>query len=602
MRRQTIGLMILLSVSSTGLIGAEKEVALDFRLPDVRTGRPVSLADFVEKKIVVVAFLGTACPVNNAYMPTLLRLARQYEAKGVQFVGINANPGEEPSEVAAHANKHGLPFPVLKDSQGKVADQYEARRVPEVFVLDQKRSIAYRGRIDDQFGIDYRRAKPTSHELVDAIEAILDGQSVPVARTEVAGCLITRRKPAETSSGVTYTKQVSRILQKHCQECHRPGQIGPFSLLTYEQAANWSAMIREVVEEKRMPPWFADPNIGHFKNDRSLPKEDREALLAWIDAGCPEGDPRDLPEAVAWPEGWRIGTPDVVFEMRQAYPVPAEAPRGGVPYKYFVIDTNFDEDMWVERAEARPGAPEVVHHIIAFVVPPLGSNDPTPVGPPLLPPLVANAKKATVLCGTAPGDMPTILPPGYAKRVPKKAKIVLQMHYTPNGKAQSDRSKIGLIFAKEPPRYHVHTVPIMNGQFAIPPGASNHRVESWGPTDAHFQLTGFPTDVHIVSFMPHMHLRGKDFFIEAVFPDGKRQALLNVPRYNFNWQNAYVLAEPLFLPKGSMLHCIAHFDNSANNPNNPDPTRTVRWGDQTWQEMMIGWTDFAVERETKAKD
>jgi peroxiredoxin len=571
---------------------------LEFRLPDVRTGRAVGLADFAKSRAIVVIFMGTACPVNNAYMPTLVSLSRKYDAVKVQFVGINANPGDTPAEIAAHAKRYDLPFPVLKDSQGTVADLFGARRVPEVFVLDERRQVVYRGRIDDQFGIDYRRAKPTKQELIDALEAVLEGRELKVKQTEAVGCLITRRTETKAESEWTYTKHIARIIQQHCQECHRPGQIGPFPLLTYEHAANWSAMIREVVEEKRMPPWFADPHIGRFANDRSLPAEDRKALLAWIDAGCPKGDDRDLPEPIQWPEGWRIGTPDVIFEMKEPYFVPAEAPRGGIPYRYFVIDTNFDEDKWIERAEAQPGAPEVVHHIIAFVVPPLGSSEPTPIGPPLLPPMIANGRKATVLCGTAPGDMPTILAPGYAKRVPKKSKIVLQMHYTPNGKAQHDRSKIGLIFAKQPPRYHVQTVPILEPRFAIPPGASNHRVDSWGPSDHNFKPVGFPRDVELISFMPHMHLRGKDFFIEAVYPDGTKQSLLSVPKYNFNWQNMYRLAEPIRLPAGAMLHCIAHFDNSDNNPNNPDPKRTVRWGDQTWEEMMIGWTDFAVELPT----
>jgi peroxiredoxin len=590
-----IGLMMV--VVGVATADATKQgINCSFRLPDVRTSRAVALSDFAGKKAVVVIFMGTACPVNNAYMAVLASLSKKYETAGVQFVGINSNPGDGPAEVAAHAQRYELPFPVLKDSTGKVAEQFGARRVPEVFVLNEERQVVYRGRIDDQVGIDYRRPKPTKQELVDTLEALIQNRPVQVKETEAVGCLITRQREEKNDSQITYTKQVARILQKHCQECHRPGQIGPFPLLTYEHAANWSAMIREVVTEKRMPPWFADPHIGQFANDRSLPPADRSTLLAWIDAGCPKGDERDLPEPVQWPEGWRIGQPDVVFEMREAYPVPAETPAGGVPYKYFVIDTNFEEDQWIERAEARPGAPEVVHHIIAFVVPPLGSDEPTPLGPPLLPPLVANAKKATVLCGTAPGDMPTILPLGYAKRVPKKAKIVLQMHYTPNGKAQADRSKIGLIFAKQPPRYEVQTVPILNSRFVIPPGASNHQVESWGPTDSNFKKVGFPREVEIVSFMPHMHLRGKDFFIEAVYPDGRKQPLLSVPRYNFNWQNAYVLASPLRLPAGAKLHCIAHFDNSADNPNNPDPTKPVRWGDQTWQEMMIGWTDFAVER------
>lgn len=569
---------------------------LSFSLPDARTGKAVALADYKDRKAVAVVFTGTACPVNVLYAPTLANLAKQFENKGVQFIAINSNKVDTAGDVAEFAKHHEWSFPVLKDSQNKVADLFGAKRTPEAFVLNEKGEIVYRGRIDDQYGIDFRRAKPTTNDLAEALDAVLAGKPMPKAETEVQGCLITRAAPAKADATVTYTRDVSRILQKHCQECHRPGQIGPFPLLTFEQAEGWSAMIKEVVSEKRMPPWFADAKIGHFRNDRSMPAKDREALLAWIDQGCPKGDEKDAPEPVKWPEGWRIGTPDVVFEMKEEFKVPAEMPRGGIEYKYFVIDTNFTEDKWVERAEARPGAPEVVHHIIAFMVPPRNSDAPIPEGPPLLPPIVPESRKATALCGTAPGDMPTILRPGYAKKVPKGAKIVLQMHYTPNGRAQTDRSKIGLIFAKEPPKKQVITVPILEFGFRIPAGAESHRVESTGPWDFSDGPRGFREDVEIVSFMPHMHLRGKDFFIEAIYPDGKKEALLNVPRFNFNWQNAYRLAEPKKLPKGSVIHCVAHFDNSAKNPNNPDATKTVRWGDQTWQEMMVGWTDYAIDR------
>jgi len=329
-------------------------------------------------------------------------------------------------------------------------------------------------------------------------------------------------------------------------------------------------------------------------NERTLPEKDRETLLAWIDQGCPKGSDKDLPPPVEWPEGWRIGKPDAILEMAYDFSVPAEMPPSGIPYKYFTIDTNFKEDMWVQRAEARPGSPEVVHHIIAFILPPSNSDEPVPEGPPLLPPIFPNSKRATILCGTAPGDMPTMLRDGYAKKVPKGAKVVLQMHYTPNGRAQKDRSKIGLIFSKDPPKYRVLSLPVLNFQFRIPPGDGNHKVESVGPADLGGRQVGFEKDVQIVGFMPHMHLRGKDFYIEAFYPDGKKEPLLSVPHFDFNWQMAYRLAEPLKLPKGTVIHCVAHFDNSDKNPNNPDAKKEVRWGDQTWQEMMVGWTDYAV--------
>jgi hypothetical protein len=373
-------------------------------------------------------------------------------------------------------------------------------------------------------------------------------------------------------------------------------------LLSYKDVSGWAGMIREVVSDRRMPPWFADSKIGHFLNDRTLPKEDYDTLLAWIDQGCPPGNESDAPPVKEFADGWRIGKPDVVFKMKESFQVPGEMPRFGVPYQYFVVETNFKEDMWIERAEARPGAPEVVHHIIAFVLPPANSKEPLPPGPPVLPPvmlLAPETKFATVLCGTAPGDMPTILSPGYARKIPAGSKIVFQMHYTPNGKAQKDQSSIGLIFAKKPPVKRVMTVPIFNQRLNIPPGEPNYRAESYGPLMMDTRKIGFAQDCEVLGFMPHMHVRGKDFFIEKINVDGSKEPLLSIPRYDFNWQNVYRLVKPLKMEAGSRLHCVAHYDNSDANPNNPDPTRRVLWGDQTWQEMFIGWTDIATDIKNK---
>jgi hypothetical protein len=323
-----------------------------------------------------------------------------------------------------------------------------------------------------------------------------------------------------------------------------------------------------------MPPWRADPRYGKFSNDRSLSKTDRDKLLAWIEEGCPKGDDRDLPPPRQFVTGWTIGQPDLVLTMPHEFAVPAEMPKRGIPYKAFEVETNFKEDRWIERAEARPGSPEVVHHIVVFILPPgeiFNPNDP----------------KLRVLGGTAPGDMPLIVPPGMGKRVPAGSRLVFQMHYTPNGRAQKDRSSIGLVFAKKPPEFEVRTVPVFNAALFIQPGEEDCLVES----DWTFKQPG-----RVVSFMPHMHLRGKDFLIEALYPDGKTEKLLSVPRFDFNWQSAYRLARPLAVPAGTQIHCVAHFDNSAKNLNNPDPTRFVAWGDQTWEEMMIGWTDVAYQR------
>jgi peroxiredoxin/mono/diheme cytochrome c family protein len=575
-----VGLLALLWgrwVQSADSAKPEQTIA-NFTLKDPRDGKAVALADFKDKKALVLVFLGTECPVNNAYLPVLAKLSEEYGKKGVQFLGINSNVQDTADMVAAHAKKHEIPFPVLKDERGTVADQFGAKRTPETFVLDPSGKVLYQGRIDDQFGIGYQRPnKPTRRDLAIALDEVLSGKTVSEPRTAVAGCLIGRAAQTKDDGAITFSKHVSRILQKNCQECHRPGQIGPFSLLTYKDATAWSDNIREVVTDGRMPPWHADPKYGKFSNDRRLSKEDKETLLAWLDSGMAKGDPKDLPPPRQFAEGWTIGKPDVVFKMPEPYDVPAEAPKWGVPYQYFQVETNFTEDKWVERAEARADALPVVHHIVIFVVP-------------------ADQKfrengRNSVLCGTAPGDMPMILEPGFAKKVPKGAKLIFQMHYTPNGKAMKDQSMVGLIFAKEPPKQMVRDIPIASRDFIrrdikIPAGADNHQIES---------EFVFPMDGHALSFMPHMHLRGKDFFIEAIYPDGKKETLLSVPRYNFGWQSVYRLEKPKAMPKGTKIHCIAHFDNSPKNPNNPDPTRDVYWGDQTWEEMMIGWMDFYLD-------
>lgn len=544
-----------------------------FALKDAK-GQTVALADYQEKKAVVVVFAGTECVINNVYWPRLAELHAEYAPRGIAFLAINSNRQDTPERVARHAKEHAVPFPVLKDEGNVVADAFNARRTPEVFVLDAGRKIRYRGRIDDQFGIGYKKPKPTRRDLAEALDEILSDKEVSQPATPVAGCLISRStKPTEAGT-ITYARHVAAILQKNCQECHRPGQIGPMSLLTYEDATAWSETIGEVVREKRMPPWHADPRYGTFSNDRRLAEEDRAALLGWIEQGTPKGDDKDQPPPRVFAAGWRIGKPDLILTMPEEFEVPARAPRNGIPYKNFYVDTNFQEDRWVVRAEARPGATAVVHHIIVFIVPPGSRFFP---GNPQTP----------TLAGTAPGDMPLILPPGTAKKIPAGTRLVFQMHYTPNGTVYKDRSSIGLIFANEPPERPVLTVPIAQLQFRIPPGADNYQVES--------SFT-FKEDGRIIGLMPHMHLRGKDFLYELIYPDGTKEILLSVPRYNFNWQSVYRLAKPLNVPKGTRVHCVAHFDNSAKNPNNPDPAKAVFWGDQTWEEMMIGWMDYEYDR------
>ncbi len=551
----------------------------DFTLKDVLTDKPVSLGDFKAKKAVVVVFMGTECPINNAYMPRLAEMARTYADKGVAFLGINSNCNDAPPRIAGHAKKYDLPFPVLRDPANVVADQFGAKRTPEAFLLDGSRNIVYRGRIDDQYGVGYKRAAPTRRDLAEAIDEALAGKPVSQPSTKAAGCFIERVVAPKADGSITFSKDVSRVLQKNCQECHRPGQVAPMPLLTYEDAVAWSDSVREVVQQKRMPPWLADPHFGKFQNDRSLSDADRTTLLGWIEQGCPKGDPADLPPERQFVEGWTIGKPDAVFSMAEEYTIPADAGPKGVKYQYFIVETHFDEDRWIQAAEARPGNPAVVHHIIVYVVKPgLGG---------LVREKTGDGIGDGFLTAFAPGELGTVLAPGTAKRLPKGAILAFQMHYTPNGVEQKDRSSVGLVFAKEPPKVEVRTRGIAQKHLVIPAGEANFEAKS---------ETTFDQDADLLSFLPHMHLRGKDFLYEVVYPDGKRETLLSVPHYDFSWQSTYRLEKPLHLPAGTKIECTAHYDNSKDNLNNPDPNKTVRWGDQTWDEMMIGFVDYAYTK------
>jgi len=560
---------------------------VDWTLPASSDGQPWSVnRDCREAKAVVVLFLGTQCPVNNLYLPILSDLQKKFDPQGVLFVGINSNPRDDRAAVVRHAKEFGLPFVVLKDEGAKVADRFAAARTPEAFVLDGTRTVRYRGRIDDRYDKGIQRPQATRHDLADAIDAVLAGRQVAHPVTEAAGCPIARPPQSIRQVGgvqVTYTKQVAKLIQNHCQECHRPGEAGPFSLLTYQDAASWSAAIREVVEERRMPPWHADPAHGQFRNARRLSDADRTTLLTWIDQGCLEGDSVDLPPLRKFVAGWRIGQPDAIFTMQEAVQVPAQAPKGGIPYKFILVSEPFPEEKWVQAVECRPGAASVVHHITAFLLPPGTDVSHWRTDKSLIALSYADDSN---LGGYGLGEDPLTLPAGEAKRIPKGARIAFEMHYTPNGTACSDRSCVGLVYAKETLRHQVLTGSAMQFILLIPPGAANHRVVA---------TKTFDRPAVLLSLCPHMHLRGKSAAFRLTRPDGSREILLSVPRYDFNWQTNYYLTEPLHVPKGSKLEFEVYYDNSSGNPNNPNPRTFVSWGEQSWDEMMAGFFEYYWE-------
>ena len=550
----------------------------DFTLND-HAGAKRSLAEWSDKPVVVVVFLGTECPLAKLYGQKLAELDKQYADRGVQIVGINSNQQDTLQELAGYGTKFGIEFPLLKDAGAKVADQFGATRTPEAFVLDQQRVIRYHGRIDDQYGVGAARNNATNNELVDAIESLLSGKSVAVAETQPVGCLIGRRAPSRVDGAVNYSKHIAPVLQNRCVACHREGQIGPFTLTEYADVAAWADMCLEVIEDERMPPWGANPAHGEFANDSRLADEEKELFRQWVEAGVPEGDPADLPPAREFVEGWQISNPDAVYEMPVDFEVPAH---GTVPYKYFIFDPGFKEDKWVSGAEARPGNHEVVHHLFLFWIPPDQKK-----------PRSIDALK-NAIAAFAPGMSPIVGPEKYAVRIPAGSKLAFQVHYTPNGKATTDRSEAALIFADpEKVEKEVRVAAALNAEFLIPPFHPNYPIAA---------ERKFAKDALLYTLTPHMHYRGKSFRFTACYPDGSEEILLDVPRYDFNWQIVYLLKQPKRLPAGTVVRINGHFDNSRENPLNPDPTQTVHWGDQTWDEMMLGSMTVSDAEENLRRD
>ncbi len=541
-----------------------------FSLRDFR-GKTFALQDFQQNKLLVVAFVGTECPLAKLYAARLVKLAEEYAGQGIGVVAINANVQDSISELAHFAKTHAITFPLLKDPGNKVADAFGAKRTPEVFLLDADRVVRYWGRIDDQYGVGFQRDKVSRRDLAVAIDELLAGKPVSEPACESVGCYIGRVTEPDPDCEITYCDQVARILQKRCVECHRAGQIAPFALTSYDEVVGWAETMAEVIEDGRMPPWHANPKYGHFANDARMSDEEKQQIFTWVEAGAPQGDPKKLPEPRKYAEGWRIPQPDLVLYMsKKPFRVPAE---GEVRYQYLEVDPGFKEDKWVRAAECRPDNRAVVHHIIAIIRPPGGRGR-------------LGGIKPGWLAATAPGAPPMILPDGMAKRVPAGSTIVFQMHYTPNGSVQYDRSCVGMVFADpKTVRKEVGTRDAVNRRFVIPAGADNYEVRS---------NRTFHEDTLLLSMFPHMHLRGKSFRYVAHYPDGASEILLDVPHYDFNWQNGYALAEHKLLPAGTKVECVAHFDNSQSNLANPDPTDAVRWGDQTWEEMMIGYFDVAL--------
>ncbi|MBX7104087.1 MAG: redoxin domain-containing protein [Gemmataceae bacterium] len=559
--------------------GVGRQVA-DLAFTDIE-GKPGRLSDFRGSKFLVIAQTSTTCPLCLKYAPTLAGLEKEFASRGVAFLFVNCVPPDRVEDMKKAVATHQWKGRYVHDKDEKLAAGLRATSTTEVYVLDPTRTVLYRGAVDDQYGLGYSKEAPTRRYLADALGALLADRDVAVAATAAPGCALEPERETTSPSSITYHGRIARIVQNHCQTCHRDGGVAPFALGTYAEVSGHAAMIRKVVERGSMPPWFAkSPEGPHatWANEPTLSAEEKADLLAWIGGGKPEGDPADAPRPRTYPKDWVIGTPDVVLQIPKPIAVKAT---GTMPYQMETVTTSFDEDKWVQALEVQPTAREVVHHVLVFVGPPgarrfAGEND----------------ERAGFFACYVPGTSSLIYPEGFAKKLPKGASLRFQIHYTPNGTATQDQTRLALKFAKSPPKHQVHVTGIPNVRIRIPAGAAAH---------AESASIRLPSDVRVMAFMPHMHLRGAACKYEATTPDGKTQTLLDIPKYDFNWQITCRYAEPVPLPKGTTIKFTGVFDNSAANPANPDPNKTVRWGPQTYDEMLLGYVEYYHEREEAEK-
>jgi mono/diheme cytochrome c family protein len=526
---------------------------------------------------LVFALLGATCPISGKLGPEMARLEKQADAQGLRWIWVCPVAAESAADIRAFTAAHGLKAPVVHDREGVIATALAATTTTECFLVDATRTLVYRGAVNDQYGLGYSKEKASRHYLREAMTALLGGDLPEVAATTAPGCALDVKTAAAPATGLTYHHQIERILQTHCVECHRRDGVGPFSLETYEDVVENAGMIRRQVERGVMPPWFAAPpahgGATPWSNDAALPERDKAELLAWLAGDRPRGDPADAPMPRRYPAEWQLGSPDAIVQLSAPIAIKAE---GTMPYQFVTVTTDFPEDRWVRAYEILPTDRSVVHHVIVQV----------------------HAKGARVRdrgegsegywAAYVPGNTHHAYPSGFAKKLPAGATVSFQIHYTPNGRATRDQLRLGLHFAKEPPRYVVHTAAVAHARLNIPPHAARH-------VEVKEQTVPFP--MNVTGLMAHMHVRGRAFKFEVLPPGGgEPEVLLDIPRYDFNWQLRYDYAQPKFLPAGSRVRLTAVFDNSAGNSANPDPDKTVRWGPQTHDEMMIGYFEYFTPR------
>ncbi|HZT41070.1 MAG TPA: redoxin domain-containing protein [Chthonomonadaceae bacterium] len=598
--------MLVWSVGSGADTSGKKAAAMAahgaFHWKDVN-GHSYDQALLARHKATVFFFVSSQCPIANLYTPRILAIARDYTPRGVQFFLVDSNSEDSLATVRRYAKERAFPFPAIKDEGTALADTLAADKTPEAIILDSAGAVRYRGRIDDNAGPE----KSIHHDTREALDALLAGRSVPHPRTLSFGCIIFRDKPAPRAASpasVTYARDIAPILNANCVMCHRQGETAPFSLETYQEARTWAAQIKDYTARRLMPPWKAVPGYGDFRDAHFLTAKQIASLARWADAGAPLGNPKDLPAPPPFPSpnGWKLGTPDLVLSPSRPYHLAAD---GKDVYREYVLPVSYDEARYLRGVEFKPDNRAVVHHIILFFDPSgesakLDGHDSQPgytvPGDWISPPGSTWGGQVIWVAGWAPGNTPSLLPEGTAFEIPAHASLVLQVHYHKDGKPEEDRSQVALYFAEKGKVDKVmHVGAAINATFDLKPGLAHQEVR------ASFTLPK-GVDVHVWAAFPHMHMLGRQMKLWATLPNGTVKPLIWIQDWDFNWQESYRYKTPLALPGGTRVELLAIYDNSERNPRQPShPPKEVRWGEQTTDEMCIGFFQFTVDKQHLAQ-
>jgi len=536
-----------------------------------------------DSKAIVLYTHGKGCPIVRNALPTLEEVRDEYHEKGVKFFLLNANLQDNRKNIAQEAKDYDIDFPILIDEDQLVAEALQIERTAEAILVDPETwEILYRGPVDDRLHYETQKPEADNRYLADAIDAFLAGEPIAEKRVKSPGCIVPLRDPRELAANVPdYATDIAPILQSVCQQCHVPNGIAPWAMTSYEVVKGWSPMIREVIRTRRMPPWHADPHVNDYQNDISLTSEQRQAIVHWIEAGSPRGEGKDpLKENPPKEIEWALGEPDVIVELDTQL-IPAT---GVLDYRYVEQDIELTEGRWVKAVDVIPGNRAVLHHCLVAVIYPDGHEEP----------IERDSRWLTGLFASyAPGMEPEVFPEGSGRYLPAGSKLEFQLHYTPTGREEKDATQLGIYFSDRPANKEYMVIGPYSATFEIPPHAKNHPVEA---------TYNFDEPVTLYNMFPHMHFRGKSMKYTAIYPDGTKELLLSVPNYNFNWQRGYKLEDPISLPAGSKILCEATFDNSAQNKYNPEPDKPVYWGEQSFEEMMIGYMSFVKGIDKPAND